>query len=602
MRNLVTCKVCDRLLYEPYALACGHTYCYSCLSEWLVTSHKKTCPDCRAAVTEQPTPNYIIRELVLVFVSRSELLPDGETSEEHHKFAKEEGEIVAKDRGDLDPSEGGLFKGRFGRARRPILLPIRDPGDGVDRCPQCHWELEEDFCNQCGIAVDGEDHGGWSDYDDESGFTDDEMDHELDMEDAEAVWGADGQDDYTGFEGRRRNVINFDLMSSDQESDDDEHDPELQNFIADDQSIEEASSEDEGTHAPGTIRARPAPCRRAPVVISDDDDATAASAGQPGETEQDSEDEGPVAHGPHRRKRGPLVPVRQRQARTISSGGESSENDADDDDGSEVVEWNVGGFSPLDPKGHAAIDDGSVGSGSDDGSETTSSIHPTFDDDEEEEEESDGSDDGCGPRYPLGYPSDLKLTGLADTRRGETPSNGGPLHHAASHRLHSLGQRRDRHISTLGGPQSLPAASPLNRRAQDPNLRRSYHPRDRSPRRATQAPQTAYNRGLFQGYLGNNRAPPPPYQVPQSMNHLPAVHPFRRDETLANISYNQRNHDVRANPSHRNVSGGSSQSSTGGGGVGVQPSSSSGSSTTIGPATAARRKRALSISSDESAQ
>jgi len=29
IRNLVTCSICDQLLYEPWTLGCGHTYCYS---------------------------------------------------------------------------------------------------------------------------------------------------------------------------------------------------------------------------------------------------------------------------------------------------------------------------------------------------------------------------------------------------------------------------------------------------------------------------------------------------------------------------------------------------------------------------------------------
>lgn len=30
------------------------------------------------------------------------------------------------------------------------MAPIIDAGDGVDRCPLCFWELEEDECNRCG--------------------------------------------------------------------------------------------------------------------------------------------------------------------------------------------------------------------------------------------------------------------------------------------------------------------------------------------------------------------------------------------------------------------------------------------------------------------
>ena len=29
LRAHLTCKICDRLLYQPYTIACGHTYCYS---------------------------------------------------------------------------------------------------------------------------------------------------------------------------------------------------------------------------------------------------------------------------------------------------------------------------------------------------------------------------------------------------------------------------------------------------------------------------------------------------------------------------------------------------------------------------------------------
>lgn len=29
IKSLVTCTICDQLLYEPWMLACGHTYCYS---------------------------------------------------------------------------------------------------------------------------------------------------------------------------------------------------------------------------------------------------------------------------------------------------------------------------------------------------------------------------------------------------------------------------------------------------------------------------------------------------------------------------------------------------------------------------------------------
>jgi hypothetical protein len=66
MRNLVLCKICIRPLYEPYNLGCGHTYCYTCLTSWFGGVNKrkrKTCPDCRAQVTAQPSPNYLVLDL-----------------------------------------------------------------------------------------------------------------------------------------------------------------------------------------------------------------------------------------------------------------------------------------------------------------------------------------------------------------------------------------------------------------------------------------------------------------------------------------------------------------------------------------------------------
>lgn len=65
MRSLVLCKICIKPLYEPYILGCGHTYCYTCLANWFggATNRRKrkNCPDCRAHVSVQPSPNYLVR-------------------------------------------------------------------------------------------------------------------------------------------------------------------------------------------------------------------------------------------------------------------------------------------------------------------------------------------------------------------------------------------------------------------------------------------------------------------------------------------------------------------------------------------------------------
>ncbi|KIX06920.1 uncharacterized protein Z518_04896 [Rhinocladiella mackenziei CBS 650.93] len=155
MRNLSLCKICIKPFYEPFVLACGHTYCYSCLAGWFggpqARKRKKNCPDCRVEVTVQPSPNYLLRDLVHMFISRAELLPEDETVQEHQQAKEDEASVLAADR-----AGGGLFKGAFKRLRPGYDHWNRgfyDPGDNILRCPDCHWELEDGECLHCGFRV-----------------------------------------------------------------------------------------------------------------------------------------------------------------------------------------------------------------------------------------------------------------------------------------------------------------------------------------------------------------------------------------------------------------------------------------------------------------
>lgn len=61
IREAVICRVCDRLLYEPYTTECGHTFCYGCLSRWLQQHpSSETCPNCRASLSTVPTPSFVV--------------------------------------------------------------------------------------------------------------------------------------------------------------------------------------------------------------------------------------------------------------------------------------------------------------------------------------------------------------------------------------------------------------------------------------------------------------------------------------------------------------------------------------------------------------
>ncbi|KEF62181.1 uncharacterized protein A1O9_00153 [Exophiala aquamarina CBS 119918] len=158
MRNLSLCKICIKPFYEPFILGCGHTYCYSCLASWFggAQGRKKNrnCPDCRAVVTIQPSPNYLLRDLVHMFVGRVELLPEDETMEEHQQAKEEEAGVLAADR-----AGPGLFKGVFLRRPHHIIRPghgVLDEDDNVVRCPECYWELEDGACLQCGFEASGD--------------------------------------------------------------------------------------------------------------------------------------------------------------------------------------------------------------------------------------------------------------------------------------------------------------------------------------------------------------------------------------------------------------------------------------------------------------
>ena len=87
-----------------------------------------------------------------IFVSRAELMADGETTHEHAASQEAEAGIVERDKSNQDPRTGGLFRGCF-----KLIMPmpgsgvIHDVEDGVVRCPMCAWELEDGYCNSCQV-------------------------------------------------------------------------------------------------------------------------------------------------------------------------------------------------------------------------------------------------------------------------------------------------------------------------------------------------------------------------------------------------------------------------------------------------------------------
>ncbi|KAF7188285.1 putative RING finger protein [Pseudocercospora fuligena] len=349
MRQLITCKICLKFLYEPYALTCGHTYCYSCIMNWMgkdqAQQKKKTCPDCRTIIREQPAPSYLIKEMVLIFSNRVELLPEGETSEEHHAMAREEAEIVAKDKADTDQETGGLFQGRFKRGGRlnPVLA-IRDLSDNVYRCPNCAFEIERNWCGPCGMRVvtDEDDDEDMSDETDsmDRELDEDSIDHELDrdMREDELAFGYEGpredgwtDDDDDASDGGDIHPYhlaeafenhNYPLpYDSDRDPGDFETDTDasLDNFIDDRDGVDDdvGDESEEAVSTPAVPRRRRGPA----IVLSDDED------------EDEDEDEGMAPPGrarmsaPSRRAR-----VQSEEASSAGATRESSEPDSDDEE------------------------------------------------------------------------------------------------------------------------------------------------------------------------------------------------------------------------------------------------------------------------------
>ncbi|ODH33998.1 hypothetical protein ACO22_03221 [Paracoccidioides brasiliensis] len=263
IRSLISCGVCVKPLYEPFTLACGHTFCYSCLTQWFVSHRrKKTCPDCRAIVSTQPAPAYLIREIVQMFISRAELLENNETTAEHLSNKRAETEKIEIDKHNPDPSTGGLFQGCFKCAGR-FIQPINDVMDGVTRCPRCAWELEEGGCLHCGFAIEG--------YTDSEYITDDDAsititDAADDIEDGFSAIDDDGMD-WSEFYGANAPGNHFNAHHHQHQyhqhehdtdassiihghiyrsEDEDTHDSDMSDFI-DDGPVEEAGETDHST-------------------------------------------------------------------------------------------------------------------------------------------------------------------------------------------------------------------------------------------------------------------------------------------------------------------------------------------------------------------
>ncbi|KAI8139105.1 hypothetical protein BJV82DRAFT_628216 [Fennellomyces sp. T-0311] len=135
IKEAFSCTICVDYFDSPYTLQCGHTFCKDCIMTWF--GRQKSCPGCRRDIIQRPVPAFTVE--IQVNAIRS-LIPSlgavvRQTNQEQEQTVRQFERLLD----DMFPA-------------RANVSFIRDDEDGVDRCPNCAWELDDDgMCLQCNI-------------------------------------------------------------------------------------------------------------------------------------------------------------------------------------------------------------------------------------------------------------------------------------------------------------------------------------------------------------------------------------------------------------------------------------------------------------------
>ncbi|CAR29634.1 hypothetical protein ZYGR_0AD03180 [Zygosaccharomyces rouxii] len=177
------CSICHDLMFVPVMTQCGHNYCYDCLSSWFDSnSNELSCPQCRASISDPPSLNSVLQQWLVHII---ELVGPDEDSEEFKTLlsAKESSEKSYRfdEKNDLF---GGVFK-------TSAMGVVDEDDDGILRCSNCHWELEDDVgdtCPHCNSRIRSRmsqpRRGGFEDEEDEEdGDEDSETGSDMELED-----------------------------------------------------------------------------------------------------------------------------------------------------------------------------------------------------------------------------------------------------------------------------------------------------------------------------------------------------------------------------------------------------------------------------------
>lgn len=150
----LVCSICQEYMYVPMMIQCGHNFCYSCLLAWFNSDSEEelSCPHCRGSVINMPCLNSTLQQWLRSVI---ELL-ESETGNEVEKSTL--ARIIDAKRSSEDEykehvNRHDLFRGVF----KNSAVGVQDEDDdGILRCSNCLWELEDDedgSCPHCNMRI-----------------------------------------------------------------------------------------------------------------------------------------------------------------------------------------------------------------------------------------------------------------------------------------------------------------------------------------------------------------------------------------------------------------------------------------------------------------
>lgn len=135
------CSICHDPMFVPVMTQCGHNYCYDCLSSWFESNSRElSCPQCRSSVSDPPSLNSVLQQWLANII---ELIGSEGNDEEFQVLLKEKERCEKSYKFD---EKHELFGGIF---KSSAIGVVDEDDDGILRCSNCHWELEDDVGDVC---------------------------------------------------------------------------------------------------------------------------------------------------------------------------------------------------------------------------------------------------------------------------------------------------------------------------------------------------------------------------------------------------------------------------------------------------------------------